>query len=479
MLNALSQFIFGSANSIFGSRFRDGSKLPIWKDKSLCFDLKPHELETDQGEQLIGCFCPIEDVKGNPDEQGVLKITNLRLIWICCKRKQVNLSIGWHTVTMAFEQNLKDPLGRPLTNLCVLSRYDSTKYEFIFNKTGSIFDSWIESDAWLSQLEEVIRGRGLEVTHLSPSHVIDPFTTVYKVWQCYKQTQIFRQCKSNLTALLTRDTSVQYAGKQCGFRLSELNRLPSEEIVETYTGVEWIESKTTKHVGTLLLTNIRVLWIDENILLRNLSIPYIRIESVKFRQGNDRIMISTCDCICNTTILKFRLVPTRMPSTFSSIGVVNQKMGQVLEEQQQAHMQALYEQLQNLYTIYKSQPRFGPESCDDCVFLMNQLKPIESLSKSANLNQSDILGAQAPRDTRPNELIVNVSTSKGNQTKHYTELKRTYDEQLEFAEEELANNAFGYKFNSYLDERPLSYDKDLIYSKGKSVFYRTEKSDYL
>lgn len=479
MLNALSQFIFGNAGSIFGGRFRDGSKLPRWKDKSLCFDLKPHELDADQGEQLIACFYPIEDVKGNPDEQGLLKVTNLRLMWICCKRKQVNLSIGWHTVTMAFEQNLKDPLGRPLTNLCVLSRYDSTKYEFIFNKSSAMTESWSDPDGWITQLEEYVRDRGLDLTHLSPSHVIDPFTTVYKVWQCYKQTQIFRQCRSNLTALLTRDTSVQYVGKQCGFRLNELNRLTSEEIVETYTGVEWIESKTTKHVGTLLLSNIRVLWIDENIPLRNLSIPYMRIESLKLRQAGDRIIIYTCDCVCNTTALKLRLVPTRLPATISSIGTVAPKRSGNSEEQQQIYMRALFDQLHNLYTIYKSQPRYGPESCDDCIFLMSQMKPVESLFKSSNSTHSDTFEPHTQRDTRPNELIVNINTSKGIQTTHYTELKRTYEEQLEYAEEELANTTFGHKFNSYLDERPLSYDKDLIYSKGKSVFHRTERSDYV
>lgn len=464
MLNALSQFIFGNASSrtIFG-RVRDGSKLPIWKDRSLCFDLKSQELELNQGEQLIACFFPIEDVKGNPDDQGLLKVTNLRLVWVCCKRRQINLSIGWHTVTMTFEQNLKDPLGQVSTSLCILSRYESTKYEFIFNKKGCQLDSWDDSDIWTSQLDTFVKDKNLQLTQLSPTYLIDPFTTVYKVWQCYKQTNLFRQCKSNLTHLLTRDTSIQYAGQQCGFRLSELNRLADEEILETYTSVEWIESKTTKYVGTLLLSNIRILWIDENIPLRNLSLPYIRVESIKLRQGGDRIIINTCDYVYNMTSIKLRLVSTKVPT-------MALKRNENIQDQQQTQTRALFDQIQNLYTLYKSRPKYGPESCDDCISLISHLKPVESLLRVVESAPVDMSGSAAMHYRKSTDHSVNLATSGGIGTDAKVQFKRTYDEQLESVEEELASNNIDYKLGNYLDERPLRYDRDLVYSKGKLSF---------
>lgn len=441
MLNALSQLIFGNpsltSKGIFG-RIRDGSKLPIWRDRSLCFDLKANELCLDQGEQLIACFIPIEDVKGNSDVDGLLQVTNLRLIWICCKRPQINLSIGWHTVTMAFEQNFKDPLGQTQSSLCILSRYESTKYEFIFNRKHT--SASYGSDSVF--VREYLRyHESLQLTRLSPMSMMDAFTIVYKVWQSYKQTNLFRQCKSNLTHLLTRESSND---RGCGFKLNELNRLPDEEIVESHTGVEWIESKTAKHVGTLLLSNIRILWVDEDIPLRNFSVPYIRIESIRLRQGGDRMMINTCDYVCNTTSIKLRLLSCGLSMLAFNIEEHNQT-------------KALFNQIQKLYTSYKSRPKYGPESCDECITFISYLKTEEEYSKTG-----DSTLVEKPK---PSNQSVASPESVGTSDK----IRKTYDEQLESAEEQLAGTNINYKLNSYLDERPLRYDKDLVYSKGKSM----------
>lgn len=78
MLSIFSQFIFGNS-SLFGKQHSD-SRSSTWKDKSLCFDLSQSDLELNHGEQLIACFFPIEDIKGNQDELGLLSVTNLRYL---------------------------------------------------------------------------------------------------------------------------------------------------------------------------------------------------------------------------------------------------------------------------------------------------------------------------------------------------------------------------------------------------------------
>lgn len=276
MLSIFSHFIFGNS-SLFGKHGGSGGP-STWKDKSLCFDLHQSDLELKHGEQLIACFFPIEDVKGNQDELGLLKITNLRLIWICCNKKRMNLSIGWKTVSLAFEQNLKDSLGTPVVSLCILTKYESTKYEFVFNKMpaySEVLDGQENWDALLQLKRFFLNDKSLVTTHLSPMYLDEPFEVVFKVWQSYKQTHLFRHCASNLTHLVSTEqgSNSQAIGM---VKVSEIIKLPSEETIDVYTEIIQLESQSAKYVGTLILTNVRLIWIDEVLPLRNLSIPYIR-----------------------------------------------------------------------------------------------------------------------------------------------------------------------------------------------------------
>lgn len=274
MLTIFSQFIFGNS-SLFGKQHSD-SKFSTWKDKSLCFDLSQSDLELNNGEQLIACFFPIEDIKGNQDEFGILSATNLRLIWICCNKRRVNLSIGWRTVCLAFEQNLKDSLGLPVTSLCVLTKYESTKYEFVFNKMPAFNELWNSQDNWnaLVQLRRFMKkDKSLLITHLTPMYLNEPFEVVFKVWQCYKQTFLFRSCRANLTQLMVSEANQMQASK-----VDDIIKLPSEEIIDTYSDTVRCESRTIKYIGVLILTNIRLIWVDETLQMRNLSMPYTRGE---------------------------------------------------------------------------------------------------------------------------------------------------------------------------------------------------------
>lgn len=287
MFSLLSQFIFGTNQAVWSAKslLAGGSNWSelgstgsnTWKDKSLCFDLKNADLHIECGEQLLAAFFPIEDVKGNQEELGVLKITNLRLIWIRCDRKRVNLSIGWRSVSLIFEQNLKDSQGLAAPSLCVIAKHGSSKYEFIFSKIKAFSETvWSSQDESWRVFTELKRLYKLEkhitIDHLTPMYLADPYDIVQKVWTAYKRTGLFRHCRSNLTHLVVKTSMSQVIEGRNG----EINRLPSEEVIDGYRDVAIDETRGTKALGTMILTNIRALWIDDSLPLKNLSIPYIR-----------------------------------------------------------------------------------------------------------------------------------------------------------------------------------------------------------
>lgn len=307
MLSALSQFIFGNSG-LFGSgaggrRSASGGSSGGWRDKTVCFDLRQTDLELCNGEQLIACLFPIEDVKGNPDQLGLLKVTNLRLMWLCCERKRVNLSIGWRTVSLTFEQNLLDSLGLPQSSLVVLTKSDSIKYEFVFKTSASQSGpttttngysdllGWDNQDNWsaLMQLAQLSRQdeAPMPISHLTPMQLVNYNELVFKVWTCYKRTQLFRVCRYNLTSLKPTSCASGEPPDASGAdqqqvqqpnQLGSYSKLPGEQTIETFERVFYVENKNIKNIGTLTLTNIRLLWIDEALPLKNLTIPWIRGE---------------------------------------------------------------------------------------------------------------------------------------------------------------------------------------------------------
>lgn len=283
MLTALSQFIFGNSGGLFG-RGRGGSGQS--KDRRICFDLRSSELELESGEILLAAFFPIEDVKGNPDKMGLLKVTNLRILWICVDNKALNLSIGWNTVSLVFEQNYKDAFGDPIGALVLMTSQESSNYEFVFmkmrnNNDDGTAESWFATNYWIPAMLD----RKLFV-QLTPNNQVDCYDVIFTVWKGYTESLLFRECQTNIVDLippLAQGESAASLGNSSKQRVAQLTReainfskLPTEETIHVYGGVIYVESRDNQHVGTLVLTNIRILWIDDKITVRNISIPYTR-----------------------------------------------------------------------------------------------------------------------------------------------------------------------------------------------------------
>lgn len=497
MLSLFSQFIFGNS-SLFGdgsnnnptnspasailsgwptSSSSSAANFSNWKDKSLCFDLRQSNLEVNHGERLIACFFPIEDIKGNPGEMGLLKVTNLRLIWISCNKKRVNLSIGWRTVSLTFEQNLKDYFGAPCTNLCVLTKYESTKYEFVFAKMHnttnntisgdndvSEFFSTINKENWdaIIHLKKMITKKMITVTHLTPMYLVEPFGVVFKVWHSYKQTHLFRHCRANLSLSLFvkkssqigQDLSAQQQLSQVDtMTIGEINKLPGEVILDTYPGILHIESKSAKSLGILTLTNVRLIWVDESLRLKNYSIPFIRIESVKLKQS-DKIVINTLDYLATSNQIELR-VQKVTPGNSDQIKLTK----------------VIFEQLQNLHALFKEKPKFGPESCEDCINYISYLKPIEFYFNSI---EDNLMLRDADRDYESKGQARNylVDVDMRNQvvqvgSQDLTSVAKLSEEDglIDQTEEQL--KSCSAKLKSYLNEQPIDCDEQLIFSKGK------------
>ena len=64
-----------------------------------------------------------------------------------------------------------------------------------------------------------------------------------------------------------------------------LKLLPMEEIVSTVNGV-WNLSSDQGNLGTMIITNVRVVWYANMNDLFNISIPFIQIASVGQDQSN-------------------------------------------------------------------------------------------------------------------------------------------------------------------------------------------------
>uniref|UniRef100_A0A183BL13 Bardet-Biedl syndrome 5 protein homolog n=1 Tax=Globodera pallida TaxID=36090 RepID=A0A183BL13_GLOPA len=70
----------------------------IWHDRDALYDLDPRALRLTNGEFLIERIDNVEDVKGSFGDRGLLRISNLRLIWHAVSTPRLNMSIGFNAI---------------------------------------------------------------------------------------------------------------------------------------------------------------------------------------------------------------------------------------------------------------------------------------------------------------------------------------------------------------------------------------------
>eukprot|EP00054_Salpingoeca_dolichothecata_P023428 m.156173 g.156173 ORF g.156173 m.156173 type:complete len:345 (+) comp24680_c0_seq2:137-1171(+) len=258
----------------------------IWRDRELRFESPVSQLACRPGEMLIDSLEDVEDNKGNSGKRGRLMVTNLRIMWQSQKNKTVNLSIGFKCILSMSIRVTESRLRGRTQALYILCKQKNTRFQFIF-------------------------------TNLIPN---SPrlFTTVQAVYKAYDSSALFREFRMR-TALFD-------GGSLCV--------LPHEEIFETVEGC-WNLSTKEGHLGTMYITNIRIVWVSSMNPNSNLSCSYIQICSISCRQSADfgEVMVVQTSLAIGA-LLGFRIMP-----------------------KEQLHRVVL--QANTLYKIFRQSPIFG------------------------------------------------------------------------------------------------------------------------
>jgi Bardet-Biedl syndrome 5 protein len=258
----------------------------FWQDRELRFDVTASEYALRRGEFFIDTLDGVEDTKGNNGEKGMLCVTNLRLLWHCEREPKVNLSVGFGSVLNISIQQAKSRLKGQTQALYVSAKFNKSKYEFTFTY----------------------------LIHESPRL----FTTVTAVWKAYESSRVYRDLKLRC-AIISED---------------ELILLPQEQIFTKVAGV-WNLSSDTGTLGTLYITNVRVVWFANLAENFNVSIPHIQIMAVKCRETKfGPAFVVETSAYAGSYVLGFRIDPP----------------DRVLE---------LYKELNSMWKLYSAAPVLG------------------------------------------------------------------------------------------------------------------------
>lgn len=212
------------------------SNVAFWQDREILFDISGQEYSLRRGEVAIDTLDAVEDTKGNNGERGMLTVTNLRLLWHCTRDPKINLSIGFNCVGNVSIHSAASRLRGTTQALYVNTKFNNSRFEFVFT--------------YLIQ----------ESPRL--------FSTVLAVWKAYDSTRIYRDLK-------LRSAIVQE---------QELILLPKEEVLTKQSGVSNLSSDQG-NIGTMVITNVRVVWYAAFADNFNVSIPYVQITGVKVRDS--------------------------------------------------------------------------------------------------------------------------------------------------------------------------------------------------
>lgn len=260
----------------------------FWQDREIIFDVTGVEYALRKGEVAIDTLDSVEDTKGNNGEKGLLTVTNLRLLWHCTRDPRINLSVGLNCVTNISIHSAASRLRGTTQALYVNTKFGNNRFEFVF-------------------------------TYLIPE---SPrlFSTVLAVWKAYDTTRVYRDLK--LRSAIIQD--------------QELVQVPREQMLSKVTGV-WNLSSDQGNLGTLVITNVRVVWYASLAENFNVSIPYIQIVGVKVRESKfGAAFVIETSAHAGPYVLGFRVDPAEK-------------------------LQDVFKEVSSLWRLYSQQPILGVE----------------------------------------------------------------------------------------------------------------------
>ena len=211
----------------------------LWQDRQVIFNASKSEFIFGKGEETYKTMSSIEDLKAN--EIGTFIFTNLRLIWYNNKNPKANQSIGYDCID-SLEKKTSDSMMTGQSNiLSIHCKVDKNRYE-------------------------------LEYRHLSENNH-DPYINLTNILKLYEEGRLYREMKQNYEDIIDKDNKI-------------LILLKNEKMIDTIKNISINinnESDTgnykSSNMGTLYITNIRVIWISDKNNNYNITIPYIQISA--------------------------------------------------------------------------------------------------------------------------------------------------------------------------------------------------------
>uniref|UniRef100_A0A0R3RK88 Bardet-Biedl syndrome 5 protein homolog n=1 Tax=Elaeophora elaphi TaxID=1147741 RepID=A0A0R3RK88_9BILA len=234
----------------------------IWQDRDIRFDVNPRLLRLISGEHLVDRIDDVEDTKGNCGDKGVLRITNLRLMWHVAAIPRINLSLGYNTVSGVTTRITKSRLRGQAESLYVLAYHANARFEFIF-------------------------------TCINPSQT-KLFTTVIAIHRAYETSKLYRELK--MRGALINDEQ-------------HLRILPEEQQCDRFDGV-WNLGNDQGTLGVMILTNIRIAWFATTNVMYNVSIPYLQVLDCRVRNSRfGLVLVIETSAVNKEYVLGFRVDP--------------------------------------------------------------------------------------------------------------------------------------------------------------------------
>lgn len=210
-------------------------------------------------------------------------------------------------------------------SLHLLCKINGTRYEFIFTQFNSTLN---EPISLTGEKNDLIYW----LTHICKAHV---------------ESKLFRDLKLR-SVLFTPN--------------KQLKILPGEFIYDKIQGV-WNLSSDQGNLGTMHLTDKRIVWVANLNELFNLSLPYIQINSIKIRESKFGLAL-VLETVSNETnsnyVLGFRIDPSD-------------------------RLQKVYNTLTNLFNVHKNKPDYGVEK----LLQKEQLEILDKLSRDESIDDGD------------------------------------------------------------------------------------------
>ncbi|KAF5828381.1 hypothetical protein DUNSADRAFT_17683 [Dunaliella salina] len=206
----------------------------LWQDREVRFGCSKRELTLKEGEIILGTVADVEDTKAHNGVAGKLLITNLRLMWWSKKALVSGLSIGYGCFSRILAKLSSSKLKGATESLHISAKHQDRDYNFVFTS---------------------LKNTAFQV-----------YSGVAHVYSIYDKTRLYRDVSLGGAFLIDGD----------------LDKLAFEQTDSKVDGV-WNLCGGEGDVGTLFVSNIRVVWSSSTRPSFNISLPYNQVHDVKVR----------------------------------------------------------------------------------------------------------------------------------------------------------------------------------------------------